>query len=222
MKVWNASTGRLISSAVARAADGACRPFVQRRRFARRCRVDGYRIGQARVLDLSTDREVLTVRVEGAIDTALSPDGKRLAVASWWFDEGGAVFDVATGEGAFGLSGPNCWHPSVRPWGVLESGRPIHRREQREQHADLERDDGKAPTHPGRHGVRLQRRLEPGLLSPRDGRFGWDREGVGDRGGGRPGALVTVGARDEERDRRSGVLAGRDQGDGRGRVGSPL
>ena len=38
--------------------------------------------GTVRVLDLSTDRVVSTVRVDGAIDTALSPDGKLLAVAS--------------------------------------------------------------------------------------------------------------------------------------------
>ena len=33
--------------------------------------------GQVRVLDLSTDRVVSTIRVPGAIDTALSPDGIR-------------------------------------------------------------------------------------------------------------------------------------------------
>jgi hypothetical protein len=49
---------------------------------------------------------VLTVEMDGAIDTALSPDGRRLAVASWWRNH--AVFDVATGEEAFELNGPNC------------------------------------------------------------------------------------------------------------------
>ena len=42
---------------------------------------------RVRVLDLSTDRVVSSVPIVGAIDTALSPDGKRVAVASWWDEE---------------------------------------------------------------------------------------------------------------------------------------
>ena len=46
---------------------------------------------------------VRTLGLNGAIDTALSPDGKRLAVASFWRD--GAVFDLETGGEAFELKG---------------------------------------------------------------------------------------------------------------------
>ena len=70
---------------------------VQRRWVARGRRLGSRRI--VRVLDLSTDRVVSTIRVPRAIDTALSPDGKRVAVARWWpGGEVGAVFDVSTGE----------------------------------------------------------------------------------------------------------------------------
>ncbi|HET7929544.1 MAG TPA: WD40 repeat domain-containing protein, partial [Actinomycetota bacterium] len=109
LNVWNASTARLISSVAA--AGGAWGPSFS---------ADGSLVAAAwgddvkpaddvRVLDLSTDRVVSTIHVSEAIDTALSPDGKRVAVA-WSFPavQAGAVFDVSTGEKAFALAGPNC------------------------------------------------------------------------------------------------------------------
>jgi WD40 repeat protein len=106
LKVWDPSTGRLLSSV---AAPGhASGPSFS---------ADGSLVAaawdepgdQVRVLDLSTDRVVSMVRVPQVIDTALSPDGKRVAVARWWpGGKVGAVFDVRTGEEAFALPGPNC------------------------------------------------------------------------------------------------------------------
>ncbi len=107
LKVWDPSTGRLLSSlsgvggawgGPSFSADGSL--------VAAAWTENGGSLGEVRVLELSTDRVVSTIRMDGAIDTALSPDGKRLAVASWW--QHGAVFDVKSGEVAFGLIGPNC------------------------------------------------------------------------------------------------------------------
>jgi WD40 repeat protein/DNA-binding SARP family transcriptional activator/class 3 adenylate cyclase len=113
LKVWDTSTGQLISSL---SADGGgwsvSGPSFSNDGSLVAAAWTGYLYGEARVLDLSTDREVLTVPVDGPIDTAFSPDGKRLAVASWWYEEGnGAVFDVETGKRAFGLNGPNNFIP---------------------------------------------------------------------------------------------------------------
>src|SRR4029450_12691083 len=127
VKVWDPSTGRLISSVAA--TGGASGPSFS---------ADGSLVAaawgdQVRVLDLSTDRVVSTVRVSQAIDTALSPEGKGVAVARWWpTGEAGAVFDVSTGEEAFALAGPNCcttpsprgvsWSPDGRLVAVSREG----------------------------------------------------------------------------------------------------
>jgi WD40 repeat protein/DNA-binding SARP family transcriptional activator len=130
LKVWDSSTGRLLSSLSAYGE-------VSGPSFS----ADGSLVAaawaeptdQVRVLDLSTDRVVSTVRVLHAIDTALSPDGKRVAVARWWpTGEAGAVFDVSTGEEAFALAGPNCctspssrgvsWSPDGRLVAVSSEG----------------------------------------------------------------------------------------------------
>jgi WD40 repeat protein/DNA-binding SARP family transcriptional activator len=106
LKVWDPSTGRLLSSLAA--PGDAWGPSFS---------ADGSLVAaaweepgdQVRVLDLSTDRVVSTIRVPQAIDTALSPDGKRVAVAQWWpSGQVGAVFDVSTGQKALALAGPNC------------------------------------------------------------------------------------------------------------------
>jgi WD40 repeat protein/DNA-binding SARP family transcriptional activator/class 3 adenylate cyclase len=104
LKVWDPSTGRLLSTL---SGDGGA--------WGPSFGADGslvaalWKDGQVRVLDLSTDRVVSTVRVEGPDDTALSPDGKLLAVVSHELAAAdGAVFDVRTGEEAFRLSAPNC------------------------------------------------------------------------------------------------------------------
>src|SRR5215203_5663885 len=124
LKVWDASTGRLLSSESAYGE--AWGPSFS---------ADGLLVaaawaeptGEVRVLDLSTDRVVSTVRVSGAIDTALSPDAKRVAVADGGLaDEVGAVFDVKTGKEAFALAGPNCCaHPVFRGVAWSPDGRLI-------------------------------------------------------------------------------------------------
>src|SRR5215217_5306502 len=106
LKVWDASTGRLLSSKSAYgeawgpsfSADGSLVAAAW-----------GEPTGEVRVFDLSTDRVLSRVPV-GAVDTALSPDGKRVAVAGWDVAgrKVGAVFDVRSGEEAFALRGPNC------------------------------------------------------------------------------------------------------------------
>jgi len=130
LKVWDPSTGRLLSSLAA--PGGAWGPSFS---------ADGSLVAAAweepgdevRVLDLSTDRVVSRIRALQAIDTALSPDGKRVAVARWGPEgEVGAVFDVSTGEEAFALAGPNCcasppsrgvsWSPDGRLVAVSSEG----------------------------------------------------------------------------------------------------
>ncbi|MGZ8566779.1 MAG: nSTAND1 domain-containing NTPase, partial [Actinomycetota bacterium] len=132
LKVWNASTGRLISSASADAgAFGVWGPsFSQNGSLVAAAWSDWggpETVGSVRVLDLSTDRVVSNVPIAGAIDTAFGPDGKRLAVASWWAERNvGAVFDVETGREVFGLSGPNsCCPPYSRGVSWSPDGRYI-------------------------------------------------------------------------------------------------
>jgi WD40 repeat protein/DNA-binding SARP family transcriptional activator len=106
LKVWNPSTGRLVSSLAAPgvasgpsfSADGSLVAAAW-----------AEPVNQVRVFDLSTHRLLSSVPV-GAVDTALSPDGKRVAVAGWASPSGkvGAVFDVRSGDEAFALRGPNC------------------------------------------------------------------------------------------------------------------
>ena len=115
LKVWNASTGRLVSSVSADGgAFGVWGPSFSADGSLVAAAWNDWAgpetVGRVRVLDLSSDRVVSSARIVSAIDTALSPDGKRLAVASWDSEvEGiGAVFDVETGREVFGLSGPAC------------------------------------------------------------------------------------------------------------------
>jgi WD40 repeat protein len=130
LRVWNASTGRLVSSVSAEGSEfGVWGPSFS---------ADGSLVaaawgdweetyGRVRVLDLSTDRVVSNVPIAGAIDTALGPDGQRLAVASWWGEErSGAVFDVETGREVFALNGPNsCCPPYSRGVAWSPNGRYI-------------------------------------------------------------------------------------------------
>ena len=103
LKVWDPSSRHLLASASGDGAvfgpsfsgDGSLVAAAWQDNF-------GF-VGLVQVLDLSTGRVVRTLRFDGAIDTALSPNGKLLAVASFWQD--GAVFDLETGEEAFELSG---------------------------------------------------------------------------------------------------------------------
>ena len=115
LKVWDPSTGRLVSTLGAPggawgpsfSADGSLVAAAWKTD-------DGEGLISVRILDLSTDRVVSTIPVIGAVDTALSPDGEHVAVVTATDlpgDEVGAVFDVNTGEEAFALAGPNCCAP---------------------------------------------------------------------------------------------------------------
>ena len=116
LNVWDSSTWRLLSSRspVGEAwdpsfsADGSLVSAVWSEDD----------VGQVRVLDLSTDRVVSMIREPGAIDTALSPDGRYVAVVRPGSgDEVGAVFDLTTGEQAFALAGPGSGAPVLGPRG---------------------------------------------------------------------------------------------------------
>jgi len=108
LKVWNPDTGALLTSRSARgevwgpsfSADGSlvAGAWVQRRSYG----------ATVRVLDLTSNADVVAAfRVAGAIDTAVSPDGEHIAVMSFW-NMGGEVFDVETGDRVFRLTAFNC------------------------------------------------------------------------------------------------------------------
>jgi WD40 repeat protein len=106
LKVWDPSTGRLLASRSAVgdvwgpsfSADGSlvAAAWLDEDTFK----------GTVRIVNLSADRVVSTLRMKQAVDTALSPNGKRIAVVSR--SRAGAVFDVDTGEELYGLTEPNC------------------------------------------------------------------------------------------------------------------
>jgi WD40 repeat protein len=105
LKVWDASTWRLISSFTGRGA--AWGPsFSADGSLVAAAWDPGTGNGQVQVFDASGHRVASTVDVPPPIDTALSPDGERIAVAS---SEGSVnVFDVGTREKVFTLAGGNC------------------------------------------------------------------------------------------------------------------
>jgi WD40 repeat protein/DNA-binding SARP family transcriptional activator/tRNA A-37 threonylcarbamoyl transferase component Bud32 len=124
LKVWDASTGRLLSSL--RGTGEAWGPSFS---------ADGSLVsaawygddGQVQVLDPSTDRVVSTIYTGNPIDSALSPDGRHVAVVTPWMDGAvGTVFDVRTGEQEFTLPGPNCCGaPNTRSVAWSPNGRLI-------------------------------------------------------------------------------------------------
>jgi WD40 repeat protein/DNA-binding SARP family transcriptional activator/class 3 adenylate cyclase len=111
LKVWDPSTGQLVSTLTG--DGGAVGPSFG---------ADDQLVAAAwpesdavRVLDLSTDRVVSTVRMLEPTDTALSPDGRHLAVihSTWPSPGDGAVFNVRTGEETFRLTANCCSTVSV-------------------------------------------------------------------------------------------------------------
>jgi WD40 repeat protein len=125
LNVWDPSTGRLLSSLSA--PEEARGPSFS---------ADGSLVSATwssnvvKILDLSTDgvgRGVSIPVRRTVVDTALSPDGKHVAVAKQWEDdEVGAVFDVKTGEQEFALAGPNCcYQPPFRGVSWSPNGRFI-------------------------------------------------------------------------------------------------
>ena len=114
LKVWDSSTGRLVSSLAAVgegvgpsfSADGSLVAAAGRGEWARSWTVH-------RPVGLDDPR------ARGAIDTALSPDGRYVGRGQTQVgaDEVGAVFDMTTGEQAFALAGPNSGSPVLGPRG---------------------------------------------------------------------------------------------------------
>jgi WD40 repeat protein/DNA-binding SARP family transcriptional activator len=122
LKVWNPSTGDLLAS---RSGDGtALGPSFSE---------DGSLVAgvwnngdddEVGVLDVLTDRVVWTHPMSMAADTALSPDGKHLAVTA--IHRNGKVFDLETGEGAFEFkTGLSVGDPSIRGASWSPDGRYI-------------------------------------------------------------------------------------------------
>ena len=123
LKVWNPSTGALLASVPGEgvasgpsfSADGTMVAAAWSRQQG-----SGEDPGSIQVLDVPTDRVVLRRRVLEAADTALSPDGGRIAVTTT--GRNGAVFDLETGKRAFELrtggevlvSLPVSWSPDGR------------------------------------------------------------------------------------------------------------
>jgi WD40 repeat protein/DNA-binding SARP family transcriptional activator/class 3 adenylate cyclase len=108
LKVWEPSTGELLASL---AGEG----IVAGPSFS----ADGSLVAAAwsgqkpavRVLDLRADRVVWKRDLPDAADTALSPEGDRIAVTA--IDRETAVFDLATDEREFGLKGFYSENPRI-------------------------------------------------------------------------------------------------------------
>ncbi len=116
LKVWDPATGQLATSQLgvgpvsgpSFSADGSLVAAAWEEE------------GIARVVDRSRRGDIKTLRVTSAFDTALSPDGERLAVTST--AEGRViVFDLSTGAFAFELTGHegSVWAVSWSPDGRL-------------------------------------------------------------------------------------------------------
>jgi len=122
LKVWDSSTGRLVSSLSGEG--GAWGPsFGAHDSLV----AAAWRGGDVRVLDLSTDRVVSTVRMRRPNDTSLSPDGTLLAIATDFTaedlkEQDGVVFDLRAREEAFLLTERAQLLQHLEfPGGVLES-----------------------------------------------------------------------------------------------------
>jgi WD40 repeat protein len=127
LKVWDPATGDLLASLAGEgtasgpsfSADGSTVAAL----WSRGTSVT------SRVLDLPTDRIVWTHDIPQrpksveAADTALSPDGRRLAITTLHWN--GTVFDLETGEQAFDLGGGPTVDPGARGVSWSPDGRYI-------------------------------------------------------------------------------------------------
>ena len=116
LRVWDSSTGRLLSYLAAYGVASGPSFSANWALVSAAWSTDGARV---QILDLSTDQVVSAIPVDGAIDTALSPNGRQVAVGITAVDESldevGAVFDVNTGQEVFVMAGPNgSYHPGYR------------------------------------------------------------------------------------------------------------
>ncbi|HXJ63439.1 MAG TPA: WD40 repeat domain-containing protein, partial [Actinomycetota bacterium] len=126
LKVWNAATGKLLARQAGE-ADAWGPSFGDDGRLVSAAWGGVNGDGSVQVLDLTTDGVVSRIPVSEPIDTALSPDGRHVAVATISAgDEVGTVFDVDTGDEAFDLAGPNCCaYPLFRGVSWSPDGRRI-------------------------------------------------------------------------------------------------
>ena len=93
---------------------------------------DGSRLAAAwpgdvvRVIDVATGEVVRRDRGCGdASSTAFSPDGRRIVIGSWWFEEPIAtVVDATTGEELLTLRGDNDWAPAMSSGARTAGGSP--------------------------------------------------------------------------------------------------
>jgi WD40 repeat protein len=99
LKIWRPSTGQLLATLSGEGPAWGPSFSADGSRVAGAWRRDSPSV---RVLDLPAGRVVWSHPIPEAADTALSPHGDRIAVAS---DESGAVFDLETGEREFPLPG---------------------------------------------------------------------------------------------------------------------
>jgi WD40 repeat protein/DNA-binding SARP family transcriptional activator len=107
LNVWDPSTGRLLSTLQER-GEASGPSFNADGSLVSAAWIDGD-LGLVQVLDLTSHEVVAAIPTSFPIDTALSPDGRQVAVANLWdAEEVGTVFDVNTGDPAFHLAGPNC------------------------------------------------------------------------------------------------------------------
>ena len=116
LRVWDSSTGRLLSYLAAYGVASGPSFSANWALVSAAWSTDGARV---QILDLSTDQVVSAIPVDGAIDTALSLNGRQVAVGITAVDESldevGAVFDVNTGQEVFVMAGPNgSYHPGYR------------------------------------------------------------------------------------------------------------
>ncbi|HEX6401407.1 MAG TPA: WD40 repeat domain-containing protein, partial [Actinomycetota bacterium] len=103
LNVWDPSTGELIASWSGRGEvwgpsfneDGALVAAT-------------WNHGDVKVFNVRTGEEVASVYIDFAIDTALDPDGDRVAVMTYFGRTSSYVLDVRTRKVAFRLDAPNC------------------------------------------------------------------------------------------------------------------